>query len=150
MQYVTWLTIILAITTSCCGKNNSKPISEPCHEISMGTALWDYKMHIVGDTIIIEMPVDLSYGSNNAVVNPCSELNWVFNPTKDIRIKCVLKDKKIDGSNGEPRFRLLILNKSQTSSQILGSNYLVNEEFWLPIIRIRMINWQEFQNDFGN
>ena len=103
-----------------------KPIID-CEKKTKATAVSSYNTFKVSDKISIYMPVDNSDGSRNAVMYACPNIEWTFNPKKDLLIKGQILKKYFINDSSNVFFTVKILSMNRTDTQILMTDKKVGE-----------------------
>lgn len=114
-----------------------KPIEE-CESKIRQTAVENYDKHKVGDTIKIYMYVDTSYGQRNAVLLNCPNIDWQFNPQKDLSIQAIVTEKYFLNDSSNVFFKVKILKMNFENTKILMEEARPNDlyDFHLDLLRI--------------
>jgi len=99
-----------------------------CEKKSRAAALAIYNKHKLGDSIIISMDVDTSYGNRNATVFLCPNTAWEFNPKKDLKINGTITNKYFINSPSNVFFRVKINKANLNNLQIMGDEMTIGKE----------------------
>ncbi len=84
-----------------------KAISD-CEANTMKIALLNYKKYTAGSPITILMAVDTSDKQRNATVYECLNVDWKFNPQKDLMINGIVTGKYFRGDSSNVFFKVRI------------------------------------------
>jgi len=113
--------------------NRMKRIPEMMKEIAES----NYKKIQVGDEIEIYMYVDYSNGNKNVITD-----NFVnvakFDPEKDLRIKAILTEKKIDSAKYEKSFKVKINYISLSEIKYLNRKMETGQEYIFNLTNLRV------------
>ena len=102
-------------------KNYWKPIFE-CEEKLKREAVANYKKWKEGDSLTIYMPVDTSGGTSNAVIYNCPDIEWQFDPKKDLIVKGTLTKRYFINDSANVFFTVYVKDMTPKEISILTKN----------------------------
>lgn len=98
-----------------------KPIIE-CKEKERKIALQNYKYYRIGDPIGIIMLVDTDGGERNATILQCPNIDWKYNPDKDLKVSGIITDKYFINDSSNVFFKVKITKMNIRNTMIIGES----------------------------
>lgn len=113
------------------------PITD-CKKKARLKAVENYNKFKIGDSINIYMPVDTSYRQRNAVLFACPDIEWEFNPQKDLLINGIITEKFNINDESNVFFKVKILKMNFDNTKILMEEVKRNDifDFHLELLKI--------------
>lgn len=108
---------------------SKKPYIE-CAKEQKIIGLETYNKYQLSDTINVKMPVS-KY--NSVVDYSCPNLDWDFNPSKDLSIDGIITEKYFNEDSTDPVVKVKVLTKNHPLTEIMMEEVNVGDEFevWL-------------------
>jgi hypothetical protein len=93
-----------------------KVITE-CKEKQKAIAVSNYSKFIIGDTILIRMPVAFEDNVRNAFMYDCPTTDWTFNENKDLLLRGIITNKHFINNKSNVFFtiRIIYMNRKDTT-----------------------------------
>jgi len=108
-----------------------------CSVLESEIALYENDVFTIGDKITIQMRINTSDGTKNAVLLDCGDRNnWSFNPDKDLEIEAEILSKFYVYRKSNIFFKVKILKLSKPEIKILKKDVTIGDNYDFNLISL--------------